>query len=97
MKILIVEDQEKLAQLIKNGLKKEGYAVDFMTDGKAAQNRIQVNYDDYDLAILDLGLPNVSGLEIVKNIRERHISLPVLVLTGNNSLETKVLLFDVGA
>ncbi len=97
MKILVVEDQEKLAKLIKAGLKKEGYAVDYLTDGKAALKRVELNHEDYDLIMLDLGLPNISGLEIVKSIRKYGISTPILVLTGNDDMETKVLLFDVGA
>lgn len=97
MKILIVEDQEKLAKLIKKGLKKEGYAVDYLTDGNTAQRRIELNYSDYDLIVLDLNLPTKGGLDICRDIRKLNISTPVLVLTANSDLESKVTLFDAGA
>ena len=57
MRILIVEDEEKLAETLKRGLEKEGYAVDYLMDGEAGQRRIETNYKDYDLIILDLMLP----------------------------------------
>src|SRR3989344_5714739 len=97
MKILIVEDQEKMAKMIRTGLKKEGYAADYLTDGKTAQRRIELNYEDYDVIVLDLDLPSKGGLEICKDVRKLNISTPILVLTGNKDLESKVSLFDAGA
>lgn len=97
MRILVVEDQEKLAKLIKDGLRKGGYAVDYLTDGKSAQRRIEVNHQDYDLIILDLMLPNKSGLEICREIRQFNIATPILVLTAKNDLDSKVTLFNAGA
>src|SRR3989338_7570544 len=97
MKILIVEDEEKLAKMVKRGLKQEGYAADYLTDGSAAQRRIELNYSDYDVIVLDLDLPGKSGLDICKHVRELNISTPILVLTGNGDVETKVTLFDAGA
>lgn len=82
---------------MKQMLKKEGYAVDYLADGQKAQNRILVNYNDYDLVMLDLGLPGKGGLEICRQMRENKISTPVLVLTGDGSLKSKVALFDAGA
>ncbi|MFA5877957.1 MAG: response regulator transcription factor [Candidatus Staskawiczbacteria bacterium] len=97
MKILVVEDQESLAKLIKKGLKKEGYAVDYLTDGEAAQRRIESSSDDYDLVILDLMLPNRTGIEICRSIRERNIRIPVLILTAKGELESKITLLNMGA
>src|SRR3989344_1018341 len=97
MKILIVEDQEKMAKMIRTGLKKEGYAADYLTDGKTAQRRIELNYEDYDVIVLDLDLPSKGGLEICKDVRKLNISTPILVLTGNKDLESKVTLLDAGA
>ena len=97
MRILFVEDEQKLAGTIKRMLKKEGYAVDYLSDGQRAQNRIQVSHDDYDLVILDLGLPGKGGLEVLKEIRKNNISTPVLVLTGNDNIKSKVELFNAGA
>ncbi|OGZ64719.1 MAG: DNA-binding response regulator [Candidatus Staskawiczbacteria bacterium RIFCSPLOWO2_01_FULL_40_39] len=97
MRILIVEDEEKLAQLMKDTLKKEGYAVDYLTDGQKAQRRIQLSHNEYDVIILDLMLPNKGGLEICKEIRQLNVSTPFLVLTANNTLESKVTLLNSGA
>ncbi len=97
MRILIIEDEQKLAKLLKTMLKKQGFTVDHLADGQRAQNRIQVNYSEYDLIMLDLNLPNKSGLDICKEIRKSNISTPVLVLTGNSSLESKVELLNAGA
>ncbi len=97
MRILLIEDEAKLAKLLKTMLKKQGYTVDHLSDGERAKRRIQVNYNDYDLILLDLALPNKSGLEICKEIREANISTPFLVLTGDNRLESKVALLNAGA
>ena len=64
MRILIVEDQEKLAKSLKKGLEQEGYAVDYVLDGEAAERRIEVGHKDYDLIVLDLMLPKKDGYEI---------------------------------
>lgn len=97
MKILIVEDEENLAKLIKKSLESEGYAVDYLTDGESGQNRILLNHRDYDLMVLDLMLPKRSGREICHTMREMGISTPVLVLTAKCDSESKVSLLDIGA
>ena len=97
MRILIVEDEEKLAKVIKEGLKAEGYAVDHASDGMKALSRIKTSYSEYDLIVLDLNLPNKGGLEICREIREGKINTPVLILTANDDVESKVSLFDAGA
>ncbi len=86
MKILIVEDQEKLAKLIQKGLILEGFSADYVLDGEEAANRIAVHHSEYDLIILDYMLPNKSGLEICSQTRERKIAIPILMLTGKDAL-----------
>ncbi len=97
MKILIIEDEEKLAKSIKHGLEKKGYAADYVLDGETGQRRIEMNHRDYDLIILDLMLPKKNGYEVCKNIREQNIMTPVLVLTAKGATEDKVSLLDGGA
>lgn len=97
MKILIIEDEEDLAKLIKKSLESEGYAVDYLTDGESGQNRILLHHKDYDLIVLDLMLPLRSGKEICHNMREMNIHTPVLVLTAKCDSVSKVSLLDIGA
>ena len=97
MKILVVEDEEDIALLMKKSLKQEGYAVDHLADGLAAQKRIEMSSADYDLIIMDLGLPGRSGYEVCGNVRELGIETPILVLTGKGELDSKVKLLNAGA
>ncbi|MBI2054430.1 MAG: response regulator transcription factor [Candidatus Staskawiczbacteria bacterium] len=97
MKILIIEDQENLAKLLKKGFEKEGYAVDYLTDGESGQKRIEIHYEDYDIIILDLMLPKKSGFEICGEVRKLNINTPILILTAKDSEEDKVSLLDTGA
>ena len=97
MKILLVEDEKKLAQALARGLKLKGYAADIVHDGEKALNRISLHRADYDLVILDLMLPSMDGLEICRKMREWDITTPVLVLTARNETERKVELLLAGA
>lgn len=97
MKIILIEDEEKLARTLKKGLEQEGYAVDCFFDGQTGQLQIEINHEDYDLVILDIMLPKTSGIEVCKNIRNQGISLPVLMLTAKDSMEDKVIGLDSGA
>lgn len=97
MKILLVEDEQKLATAIARGLGLEGYTVDTIPDGKKALTRISLHRNDYDLVILDLMLPSLDGHEIAKQVREMNITIPILVLTARNETETKVQLLQSGA
>lgn len=85
MKILIIEDEEKLAKGLKEGLEKEGFTADFVLDGEAGQRRIELYHKDYDLVILDLMLPKKDGLTVLKNIRKQNITIPTLVLTAKDT------------
>ena len=90
MRLLIVEDEAKLGKTIKDGLKAKGYAVDHLADGIKAKKRIESNHGDYDLVVLDLNLPGKGGLEICKEVRKFKIETPILILTGDGSLESKI-------
>lgn len=95
MRILVVEDEKKVASFIKKGLQQEGYAVDAVHDGLDAVHNATTF--EYDVVILDLMLPKRSGLEVLREIRHRKAKLPVLVLTAKESTEDKVAGLDAGA
>ena len=97
MRILIIEDEEKLAKSLKKGLEKNGYAVDYLTDGEAGERRIQMYQKDYDFVILDLMLPGKDGFAICKSVREQGITVPILVLTARDTTGDKVLALNNGA
>lgn len=97
MRIILVEDEEKLAEGIKAGLTRKGYAVDTVHDGSKAYDRISLNHMDYDLIILDLMLPGMDGSEITRKIREQNITTPILILTARDEVESKVNLLLTGA
>lgn len=95
MRILVVEDRESLALQIKNVLESEGYQVEVAFDGRDGLDLAQA--EDYDLAILDILLPKMNGLQILTEIRRQCLKLPVLLLTVKNLVEDKVKGLDAGA
>lgn len=95
MRILIVEDEIKLADLVANRLKKEKYTVDISNDGE--DGLYNALMDIYDLIILDIMLPLVDGIEILKQIKENDIKSKVIMLTAKSELEDKLLGFKEGA
>lgn len=97
MKILIVEDNKKLADNLKQGLTQEGYSIDVIEEGPAAERRILINRDEYDLVVLDRMLPGKDGASVCKFWRENSVVIPVLMLTALNSIEDKVQGLDAGA
>ena len=97
MKILLIEDEDKLAQALKRGLELSGYTVDIVDDGKKGFMRISLHRDDYDAVILDLMLPSMDGHEVCKAMRAENITVPVLILTARAETETKVDLLLSGA
>lgn len=94
MRILLVEDDKLISKSIKNSLPKY-YLVDIALDGEEGLYKAEQNI--YDLIILDIMLPNLSGNEILKKIRSKGINTPVLILTAKDSLEDKVNSFKIGA
>ncbi|HSY95842.1 MAG TPA: response regulator transcription factor [Steroidobacteraceae bacterium] len=95
MRILIVEDDRKLAEFVARGLRAERFAVDLAVNGRDGENYI--NSYAYDLLLLDLMLPQMSGTELLRRVRHSNSSLPVLVLTARDVIEDKVVHFEAGA
>jgi DNA-binding response OmpR family regulator len=95
VRVLIVEDEKKVASFIAKGLQEEGHAVDVLYDGE--NGAIQALRVDYDLVVLDLMLPKRSGLEVLRAIRVEKTRLPVLILTAKGELEDRVSGLDAGA
>ena len=95
MRILLVEDETKVADIIARGLKAERYAVDVCHDGQ--QGWEMANAFSYDLVILDLMLPGLSGSEILERIRRKNTEVPILILTARDSTGDKVTNFELGA
>ena len=95
MRILIVEDEKKVAAFIKKGLEEETYAVDIATDGEEGFHLGEQN--QYDLIILDLMLPKINGLDILSGLRSQKIDTPILLLTAKDSVEDKVEGLNQGA
>jgi len=95
MRILLVEDEEKVSRFVERGLKAELYVVDVAADGKSALHHLE--HSSYELVILDLNLPDISGQEILRHIRKGNRRLPVLVLTARDSIADKVENFEFGA
>jgi DNA-binding response OmpR family regulator len=95
MKILIIEDEPKVASFIKKGLEENQYEVDLAYDGKLAE-RMALQYD-YDLFILDIIIPFVNGIELCKILKEKRPAVPVLMLTALGTTEDKLTGFDAGA
>jgi heavy metal response regulator len=95
MRILIVEDDAALSSFIRKGLEAEHHAVDTANDGE--QGRAMALEFDYDLVVLDLNLPGADGLSILKSVRQRKTSLPVMILTARSRVEDRVQCLDTGA
>ncbi len=95
MRILIIEDEEKIASFIKRGLKEEDYVVDVAHDGE--QGHFLATTQDYDLIVLDLMLPKIDGISLLRKVREEKISTPILILTAKDAVKHKVLGLDSGA
>lgn len=95
MRVLIVEDETKLAALLKRGLEREGMAVDAVGDGE--QGVIRAEATDYDAIVLDLMLPGIDGFEVCRRLREAGVGSPVLMLTARDSVRDRVAGLDAGA
>jgi len=95
MRILVVEDDVALASFVRKGLEAEHHAVDTAQNGE--QGRSMAIGIDYDLVVLDLNLPGVDGLSVLRSLRQRKANLPVMVLTGRRGVEDRVQCLDSGA
>jgi heavy metal response regulator len=95
MRILVVEDEKKVASFVRRGLEAANYAVDIEHDGKEGLNCVVTG--DYDLIILDVMLPGLDGLSLMKEIRQRQVNAPILLLTARVTVADKVMGLDLGA
>jgi DNA-binding response OmpR family regulator len=95
MRILVVEDESRIADFLSRGLVSAGYAVDVAATGGSAIDMIHST--DYDLVILDLGLPDVDGLTVLQKIRNRKVSPPVLILSARDAVDDRVKGLEGGA
>ncbi len=94
MRILVIEDEKKVASFIKKGLEEEHYAVDTAYDGEIGLYMAEVN--EYDLIVLDLMIPKIDGLEVLKRIRSNKNNVPILILTAKDTVEDIVKGLDSG-
>lgn len=95
MRVLLAEDDAVLADGLCRALRQSGYAVDWVVSGSDADSALVAQV--YDLLILDLGLPRLSGMDVLKRLRARQVPLPVLILTAADSVEQRVRGLDLGA
>jgi len=95
MRILVIEDDDDLADALVRRLRRVGHAVDWQSDGLIASGVLE--YEHFDLVVLDVGLPRLSGLDILMRLRERGDKTPVLMLTARADIEDRVNALDVGA
>jgi DNA-binding response OmpR family regulator len=95
MRILVAEDDKKVASFLERGLKEEGYAVDVAHDGD--EGAVMAMVHDYDLLLLDVMMPGKTGLEIVRELRSKENTVPILLLTARDSRDDIVRGLDVGA
>ena len=95
MRLLLVEDDKALGEGLRLGLRQEGYTVDWLEDGASALHALFS--EDFDLLVLDLGLPRMSGLQVLRELRRSGSALPVLILTARDATEDRIAGLDAGA
>ncbi|HEY7184200.1 MAG TPA: response regulator, partial [Blastocatellia bacterium] len=95
MRILVVEDEPRVARFVAKGLRERSYAVDIARDGELALYQTEIN--DYDLIILDVMLPGKDGFAVCRRLRKRDIKTPVLMLTARDAIDDRVAGLDSGA
>ena len=95
MRLLLVEDDPMIGESVRAGLQQDGFAVDWVQDGRAAELALDAN--TYDTLLLDLGLPRKTGLEVLASLRRRGNTIPVLILTARDAVADRVKGLDAGA
>jgi two-component system, OmpR family, response regulator QseB len=95
MRLLLVEDDAMIGEAIRTGLKRDGFAVDWVYDGESADRVLRT--EAFDLALLDLGLPRKDGLQVLQALRARHQGLPVLIITARDAVSDRIQGLDAGA
>lgn len=95
MRILVVEDDPDLGDVLRKRLRKDGHGVDLEPDGEAADEVLR--YQEYEVVVLDIGLPNMDGIEILRAMRLRGCKTPVLMLTARSDVQDRIDALDIGA
>ena len=95
MRLLLVEDDAMIGTSVQHGLRQDGFTVDWVRDGQAAE--LALGAESYDLVVLDLGLPKKPGLEVLRGLRRKKNLVPVLVLTARDAVSDRVTGLDAGA
>jgi two-component system response regulator QseB len=95
MRLLLVEDDPMIGESVRTGLQQDGFAVDWVQDGRAAELALEAN--PYDTLLLDLGLPRKAGLDVLAALRRRGDTIPVLILTARDAIADRVKGLDTGA
>ncbi|MWV13117.1 response regulator [Pseudomonas sp. R-28-1W-6] len=95
MRLLLVEDEPALGEGLRLALRQEGYTVDWLQDGVSAAHALLS--EDFDLLVLDLGLPRLSGIQVLQQLRKSGSALPVLILTARDATEDRIAGLDAGA
>lgn len=95
MRVLLVEDDELLGDGVRVGMSQYGYTVDWVKDGRSAKHA--VNSESFDIIVLDLGLPRLDGIDVLKSLRSNNVSTPVLILTARETVDDRVKGLDAGA
>ncbi len=95
MRLLLVEDDRMLGASLQAGLRQQGWAVDWVRDGEAAEEALRG--EPYDVVLLDLGLPRKGGLEVLRGLRRRGVPVPVLIVTAQDAVPDRVAGLDAGA
>lgn len=99
MRVLLVEDDAMIGTSVREGLRPDGFAIDWVTDGAAAESALSVmqGNEAYDLVLLDLGLPRKGGLDVLRGLRARGQGVPVLIMTARDAVADRVAGLDAGA
>lgn len=97
MRILIVEDESKLAEALKKGLQLKGFTVDYLEDPEKARTRILLYRNEYDLILMDLMMPGIDGATICQEVRAEGVTTPIIMLTARDETDMKVKLLNLGA
>jgi len=95
MRLLLAEDDQMIGESVQRGLRQDGYAVDWVRDGVAAEHALADH--DYDVVLLDLGLPRKDGIRFLEDLRRRQNRVPVLILTARDAVSDRVQGLDAGA
>lgn len=95
MRVLLVEDDPMVGEAVRKGLRQDGFAIDWVQDGKSAD--VALRTEDYAMLLLDLGLPQKDGLAVLRTLRERGNAIPVLITTARDAVADRVAGLDAGA